>query len=333
MTATEILSSLQKKQYKPIYFLHGKESYYIDLISDFIEKNVLNDAEKGFNQSIVYGKDVDLMTIISTAKRFPMMAPYQVVIVKEAQNIKKWDDLAAYADNPSPTTILVFAYKYGTADKRLKVFKSIEKSGLLFESKELYDNQLPQWINDWVAAKQYKINPKATSLLADYLGNDLEKIANELEKLLINLPKGQEIGTKDIEQNIGISKEYNVFELTGALGVKDQLKAFKIVQYMAANPKSNPLVLVMGNLFNFFQKVILYHDLKDKSKTSVATTLKINPYFTGDYEVAAKNYSLAKTIHIIRLLRTYDLKSKGVDSTGNVEDGELLKELVYQILN
>ncbi len=333
MSAPELLQSLQKKQYKPIYFLHGDESYYIDLISNYIEHQVLSDAEKSFNQTIFYGKDTDLITIINAAKRFPMMAPYQVIIVKEAQNIKKWDDLVSYAENPAATTILVFCYKYGTLDKRLKVAKAIEKSGVLLESKKLYENQLPQWISDWVAAKKHRIGPKATALLSEYLGNDLERIANELEKLLINIPQGQEIGTKEIEQNIGISREYNVFELTSALSQKDHLKCFKIVTYFASNHKAHPFVLTIGTLATHFTRILNYHYLKDKSKGAVASALKVNPYFVGEYEIAARQYSYPKTIEIISQLRQYDVKSKGVDSTGNVAEGELLKELIYKILN
>lgn len=333
MTASEILSSIQKQQYQAVYFLHGEESYYIDQIADALENKVLSEAEKGFNQSIFYGKDTDLNTIILAAKRFPMMAPYQVIIVKEAQHIKKWDDLAAYAENPLKSTILVFCYKYASVDKRLKAFKVIEKSGVLFESKKLYDNQLPGWINDWAAAHKCRINPKATALIADYLGNDLEKIANELEKLLINLPAGQEVGVKEIEENIGISRDYNVFELTAALSARDTLKSFRIVQYFAANPKANPFVLTMGSLATHFTRVLNYHSLKDRSPANVASVLKVNPFFVKDYELAARHYSAQKTIDIIHLLRTYDLKSKGVDSTGNTTDGELLKELVYQIIH
>ncbi|MCO4292182.1 DNA polymerase III subunit delta [Solitalea sp. MAHUQ-68] len=341
MTAAEILKELKAKKYRPIYFLHGEEEYYIDLISNYIEEKVLSDAEKGFNQTVLYGKETDMTTILNNAKRYPMMSEYQVVMVKEAQNIKfgkdkgdkDQDPFTAYVDNPLRSTILVFCYKHGKIDGRLKVFKNIEKHGVLFESKKLYDNQVPAWIADYVQEHGFKMSPQATALLAEYLGNDLLKISNELEKLMINIPKGAEIGVKEIETNIGISKEYNVFELQNALGKRDVLKANQIINYFAANKKDNPAVVVMATLAGYFSKLFVYHCLKDKSKPAVASALGVNPYFVGDYELAARNYPQGKTMQIISFLREYDLKSKGVGSTGNTDEGDLMKELVWKILH
>jgi DNA polymerase III subunit delta len=340
MTAEEILKDLKARKFKPIYFLHGEESYYIDKISSYIEDQLLNEAEKGFNQTVLYGKDTDIMTILNAAKRFPMMSEYQVVLVKEAQNLKfgkesskDQDPFSAYVENPLKSTILVFCYKYGTLDKRLKIAKSIEKNGVLFESKKLYDNQVAQWVGEYIKTKSCIINAKAAALIAEYLGNDLSKIANELDKLMLNVKEHTEIGVKEVEQNIGISKDFNSFELTAALGRKDIFKANQIIDYFAANKKDNPMVVTLGTLNNYFTKIFAYHFLADKSRGNVASALKVSPYFVGDYELASKNYSPDKTFHIISLLRKYDLRSKGVDNTGNTEEGELLKELVFQILH
>ncbi|POY35307.1 DNA polymerase III subunit delta [Solitalea longa] len=341
MTAAEILKELKAKKYRPIYFLHGEEEFYIDLISNYIEDKVLSDAEKGFNQTVLYGKETDMTTVLNNAKRYPMMSDYQVVLIKEAQNIKfgkdkgdkDQDPFAAYVDNPLRSTILVFCYKHGKIDGRLKLFKNIEKHGVLFESKKLYDNQVPAWIADHVQEHGFKISPQATALLAEYLGNDLLKISNELEKLMINIQKGAEIGVKEIETNIGISKEYNVFELQNALGKRDVLKANQIINYFAANKKDNPAVVVLATLAGYFSKLFVYHCLKDKSKPAVASALGVNPYFVGDYELAARNYPQGKTMQIISFLREYDLKSKGVGSTGNTDEGDLMKELVWKILH
>jgi DNA polymerase III subunit delta len=340
MSAAEILKDLKKRAFKPLYLLHGEEPYYIDQIGNYIEHNVLSEAERGFNQTVLYGKDTDIMTVLNTAKRYPMMADYQVVIVKEAQDMKwgKDDDdkkhinpLLAYLENPLPSTILVFCYKYGKFDKRKKTYKAIDKNGLVFESTSLYDNKIPGWIEGFVQEKGYRANQQATNMLAEYLGNDLSKIANELEKLMLNVPQGEEITLKHIQDNIGISKEYNVFELQAALGKKDVLKTNQIINYFEANPKANPIVLLFGNLNNYFSKVLVYHYVKDKTPQNLAKEMGVNPYFVKDYEQAARNYNFSKTMQIIGLLREYDLKSKGVES--NLPPGELMRELMFKILH
>ncbi|GAB3935983.1 DNA polymerase III subunit delta [Mucilaginibacter myungsuensis] len=338
MTAPEILKDLRNRKFKPMYLLHGDEPYFIDQVSNYIEHDLLPPAERGFNQTILYGKDTDVMTVLNAAKRYPMMADYQVVMVKEAQDMKwgKDDDdkksinpLLAYLENPLPSTILVFCYKYGKFDKRKKTYKAIDKTGLIFESNPMYDNKIPGWIEGYVTDKQYKLSSQASAMLAEYLGNDLSKIANELDKLMLNVEKGQEITLKHIQDNIGISKEYNVFELQTALVRKDAYKVNQIINYFEANPKSNPIVLVLGNLNNYFTKVLIYHYLKDKSQA--AKELGVNPYFVKDYEAAARSFDYGKTMKIISYLREYDLKSKGVESTAG--PGELMKELMFKILH
>jgi DNA polymerase-3 subunit delta len=340
MTAADLLKNLENRKFKPLYLLHGEEAYYIDLVGNYVEHQLLPDAEKGFNQTVFYGKDTDIMSVLNASKRYPMMADYQVVLVKEAQDMK-WgsedtdkkgiNPLLSYLDNPLQSTILVFCYKYGKIDKRKKVYKAIEKNGVIFESAPLYDSKVPGWIAGFLTEKNYKISQQATLMLAEYLGNDLPKISNELEKLMLNVPQGGEISLKQIQDNIGISKEYNVFELQTALSKKDVLKANQIINYFEANPKSNPLVLVLGNLNHFFTKVLVYHYVKDKTPQNVARELSVNPYFIKDYEQAARSYNYGKTMQIIGYLREYDVKSKGVDST--TDHGGLMKELMFKILH
>jgi DNA polymerase-3 subunit delta len=334
MTFEQIISDLKNKIYKPIYFLSGEESYFIDLITKYIQDNALSENEKAFNQTIIYGKDVEIAAVINSAKRYPMMANYQVVIVKEAQNIKEIDDLVHYALNPLKSTILVINYKYKTLDKRKKLYKAINDNGVLFESKKLYDNEIPGWINAYLKKKNRTIDPSAGMLITEYLGNDLGKIANELEKLIITLPSGEtNITALHIEKNIGISKDYNNFELNKALTQKNVLKANRIINHFANNPKDNPLVVTISMLYSFFSKVLVYHFIKNKTnKQEVAATLKVNPFFITDYEKAAKQYTPKKVVEIIEQLRKYDLRSKGLNSE-NTPHGELLKELVYKIIH
>src|SRR5476651_117223 len=300
MTAPEILKDIKNRKYKPIYLLHGDEPYFIDQVSNYVEHHLLPDAEKGFNQTVLYGKDTDVMTVLNASKRYPMMADYQVVLVKEAQEMK-WgsesDDkksinpLLSYLENPLPSTILVFCYKYGKFDKRKKTYKAIEKNGLIFESAPLYDSKIPAWIEGFISDKGYKINQQASAMLSEYLGNDLSKIANELEKLMLNIAAGQEIILKLVQDNIGISKEYNVFELQTALGKKDVLKVNQIINYFEANPKANPIVVVLGTLNNYFTKVLRYHYAADKSPQGLARELGVSPFFIKDYEQAARTFN------------------------------------------
>lgn len=327
-----ILNDLKNKSYAPVYFLFGDEPYFIDVISDYIEANVLSGMEKEFNQMVVYGKDINVNTIISYAKRFPMMAEHQVIIVKEAQDLNDLSELETYLDNPMRSTILVFGYKYAKADRRKSVFKKIESSGILFESSRLYEDKIPSWITSYLRQRNYSISPKASYLLTEFLGNDLSKIVNEIGKLIINIPQGTEITEDYIEKNIGISKDYNVFELQKALGAKDILKSNRIIFNFGYNTKENPILKVLPVLFGFFSKILIYHSLQDKSRTNIASALTINPFFVNDYQTAASNYNFAKVVSIISLLKEYDLKAKGVDNI-SATDGELMKELIFKILH
>jgi DNA polymerase-3 subunit delta len=350
----KIMLDIKRRLYKPVYFLCGEEPYYIDVISDALEKNVLDDSEKEFNQTVVYGKDTDLASILSLAKQFPMMSEYQVVIVKEAQNLKELNKSAeededddspgksknanasaqflAYVQSPQPTTILVFCYKYKTLDKRSSLAKTIQKTAVYAEFSKLYDNQIPDWINNYVKDKKYTINPKASFLLAEFLGSDLSKISNEIDKLVINLQAGSEITPESVQDNIGISKEYNIFEFQDALAKKDILKANRIVNYFAANEKEHHPVMITGSLYNYFSKIFKYHFLHDKSKFTAAQALGVNPFFVEGYARAAGNYPPGKLKNIFSDLKDCDLKTKGVNNSGT-SNGELLKELVYKILH
>jgi DNA polymerase-3 subunit delta len=328
----DLVGDLTNQIYHPVYLLHGEESYFIDAVSDFIEEHVLSDLEKEFNQTIVYGKDSSVFMIMGDAKRFPMMANYQVLIVKEAQDLERIEELQAYVEKPLASTILVLCYKYGKFDRRKALYKAIEKHGQTFESAKLYDNKVPDWISDYLRRRKYSITPKAAALLTEFLGADLGKIVNEIQKLLINIPAGSSIDEAYVERNIGISKDYNVFELQKALSGKDVVKANRIILHFAANPRENPLVKVIPILSGFFAKVLTYHCLADKSRNNVASALSVNPFFVADYQLAAKSFPIKKTVNIIALLHEYDLKAKGVGNL-SASDGELMKELIFRILH
>lgn len=324
-----IIGDINKGKINPIYFLMGEEPYYIDGISQYIEKNILSEEEKGFNQTVLYGRDVSIEDIISSAKRYPMMAERQVIIVKEAQDLSRTiENLASYAKNPQPTTVLVMCYKYKTLDGRKTLAKEIKKTGVLFESKKIYENQVPSWISRVLAGKGFTITPKASQMLVEFLGNDLSKINNELEKLQLILKPGEQITPLVIEQNIGISKDFNNFELQNAIGAKDIKKAFAIIQYFSQNPKNNPIVVTLGMLYSFFSKLLKYHALSDKSDAPKA--LGVHPFFIKDYQLAARNYPMKKVSAVIAGIRKVDMKSKGVGA-GNMSQEDLLKELLIEI--
>jgi DNA polymerase-3 subunit delta len=328
-----IVNDIKQGNIKPIYFLMGEEPYYIDKLTEYIESNILSEEEKGFNQMVLYGKDVTVEDIIANAKRYPMMAERQVVIVKEAQELTRTiDKLESYAENPQPTTVLVIAYKYKTLDKRKKVTKLIDKVGVVFESKKLYENQVGDWIKRVLAGKEYSIEPKAAAMLVEFLGNDLSKVSNELDKLTIILPKGRTITPKIIEDNIGISKDYNVFEFRKAIGERDQIKAYKIAEYFSQNPKDNPLVMITGLVFGFFSQLLQYHSLKNKTPSNAAKLLRVNPYFIKDYDIALRNYPMKKVSSVVATLRDIDVKSKGVGAN-SIPQGDLLKEMLVKIFN
>ncbi len=315
-----------------MYLFCGEEPFFIDLLSDSIENGVLSEDEKGFNLTILYGRDVDARTISDNARRYPMMASHQVVIVKEAQDVKTIDELSSYAEKPLNSTILVLCYKYKKYDKRKALSKIVEKKGVYFESARIREDKMPAWISSQVETQGYSISPKAIIMIADYLGNDLGKVDNELKKLYISLAKGSQITEKIVEDNIGISKDYNIFELQNALGERNIVKANRIIAHFATNPKENSIVKNIILLYGYFSKLLLYHSLPDKSNKEVASALSINPFFVSDYQSASRNYSVEKITNIISLLREYDLKSKGLGN-GSTGEEDLTKELIYKILH
>ena len=333
-TYEEIARDLKNRIYKPVYYLMGEESYYIDRISEYIAQTVLNENEKEFNQTILYGADTDIATIINAAKRYPMMSKYQVVIVKEAQGVKNIDELSYYLQKPLESTILVLCHKHGVLDRRKKLAAEIEKVGVLFESKKIKDTQLAGFITSYLKRKSIEIEPKASEMMAEFVGTDLSRMAGELEKLIITLPKGQKrITPEQIEQNIGISKDYNNYELRNALIIKDVFKANQIIKYFEENPKANPLQMTLSVLFNFFSNLMLAYYAPEKSEQGIAAQLGLkSPWQSKDYLAAMRKYSGVKVMQIIGEIRYCDAKSKGVGNS-SLGDGELLRELVYKILH
>lgn len=330
----DILKELKAKQYRPIYCLMGEESYYIDLISDYIAENVLSETEKEFNLTVVYGADVDVATVINAAKRYPMMSEYQVVIVKEAQAIRNLEELTYYLQKPLRSTILVICHKHGTLDRRKKLAAEIEKTGILFESKKVKDAQVPLFIAAYMKKKGIDAEPKASAMLADFIGTDLSRLTGELEKLIITMPKNQKRLTPDqVEKNIGISKDYNNFELRSALVDKDILKANRIIKYFEDNPKTNPIQMTLSLLFNFFSNLMLTYYAPDKSEQGIAAMLGLKTSWQArDYMSAMRRYSGIKTMQIVGDIRYADAKSKGVDNP-SMTDGDILRELVFKILH
>jgi DNA polymerase-3 subunit delta len=346
-----IIASLKAKKYAPIYFLEGDEPYYIDQIADYVENNVLDESEKEFNQTILYGKDTDLISLISAAKRFPMMAERQVIIVREAQEIKNLTEtvnvkikskntkkdteispLEEYALKPLSTTLLIICYKYKTLDKRTGLAKSMEKNASMFLSEKVKDYKLAEWIAKYTADQKIKINQKAIQMLADHLGNDLSRIVNELNKLAINKKNNEEITPDDVQQFIGISKDFNIFELQNAIAVKDILKANKIIDYFAKNPKEHPFEMNIAVLYTYFSKLLFYQTLPNKSSSEVMSQMRVNFNQLKDLEQAGKNYSLDKLVRIISYLHDYDMRSKGIDGI-QMDKGELMREMLFKILH
>lgn len=325
----QLIEDLKAQKFAPVYLLTGEENYYIDQVSDFFEKEVVAADFRDFDQTVVYGRDTDMTAVVSLAKRFPMMSPVQLVLVKEAQDIRDWEPLAEYLEHPQTQTLLVFCYRHKKMDKRTKVYKAISAKGIVYEKDKMRDYEVPDWIARVVSQQGYQITQKGAVLIAESLGNDLGKIANELSKVYISLPKGSVINEEVIETNIGISKDYNVFELQNAIGRRDIAQCTRIVNYMAANTKDNPIQMLLPLLYGYFIKVMLFHQEPDKKKAMAV--MKVNPYFMKDYETAARNYTLGKLASCIGYLYDTDLRSKGVRNSGTVSDGELLKELVFKI--
>lgn len=328
-----LIADIREGKLAPIYLLMGEEPYYIDRISEYIGANVLSEEERGFNQVILYGKDTTIDEIIGQSKRYPMMAEHQVVIVREAQHLSRTiEQLTAYAAQPQPTTVLVICYKYKTLDRRKKLVKTLRSGGsVVFESKRLYENQVTDWIRRVLLGGGYRISHKASALLVEYLGTDLSRISNELEKLKLILPEGAEITPQTIEDHIGISKDFNNFELKKAIAERDIPKATRIIKYFAQNPRDNPFVLTVALLHTFFSQLLQYHGLSDHSPKNVASALRINPYFVGEYQTAASHYPMRSVSRIIAALREMDLKGKGVGSA-SLSQEDLLQELLYKIV-
>lgn len=333
-----VIQDLHAKKYAPIYFLQGEEPYYIDAITEYIEKNVLSDADKAFNQVVAYGQDIDVTAILNHARSYSMFSDRKVVIIKEAQEIKGFDKkesqamLEAYLKNPLPSTILVFAYKNKTLDARKTLSKIVDKHTVLVTTKKMYDNEVPVWSLNYIKSKGFRISNGANALLCESVGNNLSRIANEIDKLVINIDAQTEISESLVQKYVGISKEYNIFELQKALGQKNVLKANQIIDNFASNPKNNPIVMVVASLAGYFFKVLMVHHAPVKDERTLASSLKVNPYFVKDYINASKMYSPQKTLSIIRYLKETDLQSKGVTAAG-MRESDMLKELVFKILH
>lgn len=333
--ANAILSKLKQKEFTPIYFLHGTEALYIDQITDYIEKNVLTESEQSFNQTLLYGRDVEASQIVEICSRLPMMASHQVVIVKEAQEIKGFEYLEKYFLKPVVSTILVLAYKHKKIDKRKVVFKNVLKNNqaTILETELIKDYEVAKWIANYVKTKKLNFSPKAIELLAEFLGTDLAKITHEIDKLILIKGANASISEEDIEKNIGISKEYNIFELTNAIGEKNNVKTHQIVNYFIMNPKSLFLPLAISTIYSFFTKILLVKHSRSTDSKTLGSILKINPFIAKNYLVYAANYDYNSLIDIFEILRDYDLKSKGIGATGATSAGELLKEMLAKILN
>lgn len=334
----KIISELKGGKYAPVYFLEGEETFYIDLVADYIESNALTDAEKGFNQVVVYGKDAPMATILTHARRFPMMSQRQVVIVKEAQDIPDLNKetgsklLLDYLSRPVPSTVLVFCHKHKNLDKRRELGKKIGQLSVCVSTKKLYDNQLPEFVSEYAREKRIVIDDRAIQALCEFVGNDLHRMANEIDKLVISLAPGESISAERVMSQVGISKEYNIFELQRAIIQKDSLLANKIVNYFESNTKKNPIIPVVAFLFSFFSKLLVASQASDKSEKGLASELKVSPYAVRDYSLALRHYPLPKIIDNIGFIKEADLKLKGVNS-GAETDGHIIRELVWRIIH
>ena len=336
--ALDVLKDLKKGDYKPVYFLHGDEEFFIDEITNYIEKNALDEAAKGFNQVVLYGKDTEIRDMLTQARRFPMMSEKQTVIIKEAQEIKDLNKeegqtlFEEYLNNPLSSTILVLSHKHKTFDKRKKLFKSLDKKAVVVESKKLYESKIPEWVRGYVSSQGHQIDDKAAYMLSEYIGNNLQRLSNEVSKILINFKEPVTITPQLVQKYVGINKDYNSFELQKALALKNVLKANQIVNYFGNNPKGNPALPIIAVLYSFFSKLLLVHHAEDKSERAIASKLRVSPFFVREYLTAATNYPLPKVIRNIGYLREADLGLKGVTSL-SMSEGKLLKELVFKLIH
>ena len=336
MSSEEILRDIKAKRFFPVYFLHGEEPFFIDQVAEAVEANALPEAERGFNQTVLYGKDVDNITLLDYLRRYPMMSERQVVILREAQEMKGLTELTAYLENPMPSTVFVVCHKHKKVDARTKFGKALlGKNIALLESKKLYDNQIADWISSFCKSHHMQIDAPAAGLMAEYLGSDLSRIANELEKLTLNLPKGTAVNVGHVQEFVGISKDYNVFELQKALAQRDQAKVSRIQQYFAANIRKNPLVVTISSLYAYFSKVYMLHSLKGVPDGEVLKTLDLrSDWFLKEYKMAANNFSPSQTVAVLSLLKEYDLRSKGVNNDNTSTDEEaLMKEMFWRMLH
>ena len=331
MSYESVIKELRNGILHPVYFLHGEEPYYIDKVSEFIEENILTDSEKAFNQLILYGKDVEASTIIDEARQYPMMSSKRVILLKEAQEMKSLPELLPYLENPAPSTILVICHKYNKIDKRTKFAKIMEQKALVFESKRIYENQVPVWVKEYIKSLGYQAVNGVAELLTEYLGADLGKISNELDKLILNVSKSNIISIEDVKEQIGISKEYDVFELQKMLGARDYPKAVRIINYLADNQTSNPPVMVISNIFSYFNKVMLVRYHGSKSDFELSRLTGVNSFFIKEYRNAAKNYSILQLIHIFHSLKAADKASKGI-GTRRADVISVYKDLVISCI-
>ncbi|NCF41683.1 MAG: DNA polymerase III subunit delta [Bacteroidetes bacterium] len=331
-TVQSILNEIKAGDIRPLYFLMGEEAFFIDQISTFIETSVLDETQRGFDQTTIYGKDTSIDAIVSSAKRFPMLAERQVIVVKEAQNLSRTiEDLLPYVKNPQQTTTLVICYKYKSIDKRKALYKALSKAHVVFESKKIYDSKIPSWISGELQKMNLKITPKASYLLSEFLGNDLAKISNELSKLQLVMGDNDLITPELIQINIGISKDFNNFELQKAIAQLDQKKAYQIVRYFSENPNQHPMVLTVATLYSFFSKLMILHTVNDRNPKVLSSAIGVNPYFLNDYTAAAKNFPMRRISSVFQTLRTIDVKSKGVGA--NLKPLDLYQELIFRILS
>ncbi|MDH6354037.1 DNA polymerase-3 subunit delta [Dysgonomonas sp. PH5-45] len=334
MNFDHLRKDIQERKFRPVYLFMGDEPYYIDELTDLLVDTVLPEEERDFNQTILYGMETDVAQVVTLCRSFPMMSDYQLVVVKEAQNLKKIEELEVYVKNPLASTILILNYKNGNLDKRKKLYAEIEKNGVVFESKKIPEYKLPAFIQSYFTMKGLGIDQKSSQMLTDFVGNDLSRLVNELEKLLLSLPEGEKRITADlIERNVGISKDFNNFELLKAVIERNTFKANRIADYFEKNPKNNPLIVTLVVLFNFFSNLMVCYWAKDKSENGIASELGFrNPYQAKDYVAALRSYNAFKSMEVISLLRAYDAKCKGVNNA-SVGDGELLKELLFKIMH
>lgn len=331
MAVEKIIAEWKKGVFKPVYWLEGEEEYFIDKVMDYAEHHLLPESEASFNLSVFYGRDSSWADIVNACRRYPMFAERQVVLLKEAQQMRDIEKLEGYVDNPLPSTVFVVSYKDKKVDGRTKFAKTLKEKGVFISTKKIYDSQLPEWTQELLRSKELTISPKGLALLIDHIGNDLSRIENEIEKISVNLGKRKSITEEDIEEFVGVSKDFNVFELQAALAKKDLPKSIRIIQYFESNPKAAPIQLVLPSLYSFFSKVFMVFGAGSQDEKAVASALGVSPFFVKDYMQAARTYDYSGVEKILLLLHQYNLKSIGINAAGT-EDASLLKEMVYKIV-